>query len=367
MRFLAILTIRNEAAFLLDWIAHHKAVGFTDILVFSNNCADGSDAMLDRLEALGQLVHIRNEGPYHNRGVQFTALEMAPKLDIYKNADWILPLDIDEFVNIHVGDHTLGALLAQAPQATAFPLTWRLFGNDGVVSYSDAPVTQRFTRAAPKILYWPWRASMFKTLYKNDGVYRKPGVHRPRGPDPSRLAQAKWVDGSGRVLPDHFKTKRVFSDYGQDNYQLAQLNHYPLGDMQSYILKCDRGRAVHSEQNLGMDYWVERNLCTDHDSSIHALKAETESARAAFIGDPDLARLHAAAVQWRHDRFRRLMGNELFRALFGRLLMTPPSHPVPLLQARNLLKFATQSQPSAARSPSDSDAQQIQRDNFENE
>ena len=54
MRFLAILCVRNEAAFLMEWLAHHRAVGFTDFLVFSNDCQDGTDAMLDRLAEMGR-------------------------------------------------------------------------------------------------------------------------------------------------------------------------------------------------------------------------------------------------------------------------------------------------------------------------
>ena len=49
MRALAILGVRNEGAFLLEWLAHHRATGFTDFLVFSNDCEDGTDAMLERL------------------------------------------------------------------------------------------------------------------------------------------------------------------------------------------------------------------------------------------------------------------------------------------------------------------------------
>ena len=42
-------------------------------------------------------------------------------------------MDIDEFVNIHVGDHTLGALYAALPDADAIAITWRLFGNNGII------------------------------------------------------------------------------------------------------------------------------------------------------------------------------------------------------------------------------------------
>ena len=34
MTHLALLTVRNEAAFLLEWLAHHRAVGFDDFRYF---------------------------------------------------------------------------------------------------------------------------------------------------------------------------------------------------------------------------------------------------------------------------------------------------------------------------------------------
>ena len=94
MRALAILCVRNEAAFLLEWLAHHRACGFTDFLVFSNDCQDGTDLMLDRLAEMGYLTHCRNTPPYDKAGIQFTALKAAASMPIVKEADWILPLDV---------------------------------------------------------------------------------------------------------------------------------------------------------------------------------------------------------------------------------------------------------------------------------
>jgi hypothetical protein len=337
---LAILTVRNEGAFLLEWLAHHRACGFTGFLVFSNDCQDGTDTMLDRLAELGWLTHLRNDGPHDRRGIQFSALNRVEKLDIVQAADWILPPDIDEFVNIHTGDHTLAALRAALPEASAITLTWRLFGNAGIRTYSDTPVTENFTRCAPVIMYWPWRAAMFKTLYRNDGTYRKPGIHRPRDPDPDRLPQARWFDGEGRELDDRFKTGRVFSNYGRSNYGLAQLNHYPLGAMQSYVLKSDRGRAVHGDDRLGMDYWTDRNFNTDSDSSIARLHPRRAPILADLHADPQLGALHRQAVAWRKARFETLMHREPFRALYARLQMAPPSQPLNHASATLLARFA---------------------------
>ncbi len=242
LRILAILTLRNEAAFLIDWLAHHRAIGVTDFLICSNDCQDGTDTMLDRLQAMGWLTHLPNPGPHRN-GPQWDALKRADAHPLRTAADWIITLDIDEYVNVHVGDRSVPALLDALPEATAIPLTWRLFGNAGIARFQDRPITQMFTRAAPRDMIWPWRASLFKTLFRNDGTYRRLGVHRPRQPDPARLADARWFDGSGRPLSGPFLTSRLFSTLGQDNHALVQLNHYALGAMDSYVLKCDRGRA----------------------------------------------------------------------------------------------------------------------------
>jgi hypothetical protein len=353
MRALAILTQRNEGGFLLEWLAHHRAIGFTDFLVFSNDCQDGSDLMLDRLAQLGYLAHQPNPPPYDKAGIQFSAMKRAAGHPLLRAADWVVSLDIDEFVNIHLGDHSLRALLAALPQASAITLTWRLFGNAGVIPYEDRPVTAQFIHAAPSVMHWPWRAAMFKTLWRNDGTYGKPGIHRPRAPDPARIADAVWCDGAGRTLPPGFRRGGLFSPYGRRNDTLVQLNHYPLGAMQSYILKVDRGRAVHAHDSLGMDYWVERNFCTTEDRSIQSIAPQMQAERAAMLADPVLAGLHAQAVAWRHERFAHLMQNEAMRALMGRLLMTPPSRPLSQTEAAPLLAHAMAAHQAAQDIPKD--------------
>ena len=337
MRAAALLGVKNEGAFLIEWLAHHRACGFTDFLVYSNDCADGTDVMLDRLAEMGWLTHVRNDGP-HAEGPQWAMLKAANKHPLVARADWLLFSDIDEFVNIHVGDHSLSALLRAVPEATAIPLTWRMFGNAGVIEISDQPVTESFTYAAPTSFAWPWRAQLFKTLFRNDGTYRKLGVHRPRSPDPARTGEARWFDGSGRSLPADFPQARIFSDYTRDNYQLAQLNHYALGSMQNYLVKADRGRANRDASGFDMSYWVERNFSEVEDRSI--LNLSSASLREEMMADPILGPLHHQAVAWRRARFQILMQQEPWRALFGRLLMTPPSQALQPERARHVLQHA---------------------------
>jgi Glycosyl transferase family 2 len=333
MKITAVLTVKNEGAFLLEWLAHHRACGVTDVLVFSNDCDDGTDAMLDRLQAMGWLTHQPNPGP-HPKGPQWEALKRADSHPLVRGADWLLPIDVDEFVNIHVGDRTIPALLAALPEATAIPLTWRLFGNAGVVAFDDRRVTETFTRAAPAVLHWPWRAALFKTLFRNDGTYAKLGVHRPRNPVRDRLAAQRWFDGAGERLPPVFHASRLFVGVGRDTHRLVQLNHYALGSMQGYLVKADRGRANRDASTFDMAYWVDRNFCEVEDRTIQQLDSAPHLA--ALRDDPVLGPLHAKAVLWRQDRFRRLMAEESWRDLYGRLLMTPPTRVLPTAVATGI-------------------------------
>lgn len=331
MRILAILTLRNEASFLLEWLAHHMACGFTDFLVFSNDCTDGTDAMLDRLQAMGALTHVRNDGP-HDEGPQWAALKAADRHPLARAADWIAVLDIDEFVNIHVGDHRLGALLSALPPADAIALTWRMFGNDGQDGYDGAPVTETFTRAAPAVLHWPWRAQLFKTLFRNDGTFRKLGVHRPRSPAPGRAA--RWVDGSGTPLPDAAQANRILTPLGRDAGRIVQLNHYALGWRDTYLVKCDRGRANREGSTFDAGYWIDRNFTAVEDRTILAL--DSTALRQDLMADAVLGPLHRDGVAWRQARFATLMREEAWRALYGRLLLAGPSRLLTAEEARQI-------------------------------
>ena len=49
----AVSMMKDEGPYVIEWIAHHLAIGFTDLVVYTNDCSDGTDSMLIRLEELG--------------------------------------------------------------------------------------------------------------------------------------------------------------------------------------------------------------------------------------------------------------------------------------------------------------------------
>ena len=324
-----VTTMRNEAPFILEWIAYHRAIGFTDFLVYTNDCNDGTDLLLDRLEQLGIVSHVPNP----RRGkkpVQWTALKRAANHPAVRKADWVFVADVDEFLNIHAGDGHLDDLFAAHPDADGFHLSWRMFGANGRTAFEDQPVTEQFTTAAPAALVWPWRAVQFKSLYRNSGPSHKLGVHAPqRGP-----GAGIWVDDNGHITADVQGTVMVHS---APRYRLAQINHYALGSAESFLVKCDRGRPNHTDQAIDLAYWLDRNLNAVEDTSIQRHAKATAADFAALMADPVIADLHAKGVSWRKARIAALMLEPDFFYLFAQITQASPTQVLAMDQQQEML------------------------------
>jgi len=324
VRVLAILCVKDEAAVLTEWLAHHRKIGVTDVLAFSNDCTDGTDAMLDRFEAMGLLTHMR--GRSGQRGPQWRALREAAEHPLMRVADWVICLDVDEFINVRAGG--LPDLVAQVPQADCIALTWRMFGSSGLTRYADRPMTERFVHCAPDPLNWPWRCAMIKTLWRR-GSHARPGVHRPLDP----VGAPVWVDSNGARLPERFAQRGVFTNYLAPSYGLVQLNHYAVGDAESFVVKAARGRANREGSPVDAGYWVERNFNQITDTSLQVDCAD-------LMADAQIARLHEAGVAWRHSRFAELMREDAWRDLYTRVVMAGESRAWSAEDAHRIIALA---------------------------
>lgn len=331
MRTLIITSMRNEAPFILEWIAYHQHIGFTNFLICSNDCDDGTDRMLDRLEALGHITHLRNHSG-GGKSVQWRALNKAERHALTKSADWIFVADVDEFLNIHAGSGHLTDLFAAQPKAEGFAIPWRMFGNAGQRRFTDTPVLAQFSAAAPDTLIWPWRAVQYKSLFRRGATPGSLGVHRPRLADGATAGL--WCDGNG--APDR-SWGATYQFCRGPRYDLAQINHYPLGVIENFLIKRDRGKPNHQSDPVDLAYWVERNFNTLEDRSIQRHVPAVTERRAAFLADPALATLHADAVAWRQARIADLLRDPAVFQTYTTLLHLPDTVPLPLAEQEILL------------------------------
>ena len=320
-RITLVTSMRNEAPFILEWIAYHRSIGVTDFLVYTNDCEDQTNAILDRLAVLG-VVH-REDNPFKadkGQRPQRGALNDAVKHPMVRHSDWYGVLDVDEFINVHVGDGTLADLIQRMGDPNVISMTWKFFGNGGVHAFEDDWVTQQFTRAAPHFLPKPRLGWGFKSLVHTDAPFDKIGVHRPLEMDAKRRDDVRWVNGSGRIMPDDLidgngwrSTKRTIG------YDMVTLNHYVLRSADSYLVKRERGRINHVEEDQGAEYWARRNYSTEEDTSIHRHLPRAKAVLAELLQDKTLATLHAEAVTWHKARVASLKEDPDYNALYARI------------------------------------------------
>ncbi|NNE80332.1 MAG: glycosyltransferase family 2 protein [Silicimonas sp.] len=317
-RVVIVSSMKNEGCFILEWVAYHLSIGVTHFVVYTNDCDDPTDAILDRLQTLGLVTRIdnpfnRDAGQKPQRGALNDAIE-RPQVS---EADWVGVIDVDEFVNIHVGDGTFRALLDASRDPNVISMTWRFFGNRGVHAYEDRWQTEIFSACAPLYIPKPRLGWGFKSFFRPDGPFTKLGVHRPLGLDEARLKEVRWVNGAGREMPERLAVKNEwFSRKDTIGYDMVTLNHYVLRSAESFLVKRQRGRINHVDQDQGVHYWATRNYATETDTSIQARLPGAQEELSRLLSDETLFNLHVASVTWHRERIGELMEHEEYRALY---------------------------------------------------
>ncbi|MGB3146857.1 MAG: glycosyltransferase family 2 protein [Paracoccaceae bacterium] len=315
-----VTTMKNEGAFILDWLAYHRAIGVEDVLVYSNDCDDGTDRLLDLLAERGHVQHRAN--PYEampGLKPQHAALQAAEGEECVRQADWIICMDVDEYINIKIGDGTLAALYQALGEANMISLTWRLFGNADVARYEDRPVFEQFRLAAPELVRKPHQAWGFKTLFRNIDMYKKLGVHRPKGLRADLWKDITWLNGSGKRMPRAMLRNGWRSSASSYGYDWVQLNHYACRSAESFLVKRDRGRVNHVERDQGVNYWFRMNHNAEEENSILRMGRAFAAEKARLLADPVIQQAHMDCVAAHRERIAALHREPEFAELYREL------------------------------------------------
>ncbi|KIT18156.1 glycosyltransferase family 2 protein [Jannaschia aquimarina] len=317
----AIVTcMKNEGPFILEWLAHHRAIGVDDFLIYTNDCTDGTDTLLDQLQSQGIVQHRQNpfrEPGYEDMKPQHAALAAAEAEPVMARAGWGICMDVDEFIDVHVGSGHLSDLYAAVGGANMISMTWRLFGNADLDTFDTTPTSARFLRCAPRMTRKPHQAWGFKTLFRNMDIYKKMGVHRPKGLRPELWEDIAWVNGSGRPMPKEMLRNGWRSTTSTVGYDLVTLNHYAVRDAESFLVKRDRGRVNHVERDQGLGYWFRMNNNAEEDRSIlrHLPALEAEMGR--LLALPGIRATHDACIAAHRARIAELRAAPAFARFYS--------------------------------------------------
>ncbi len=323
-RMLILTCMKNEGPYILDWISYHLSIGVEHFLVYTNDCDDGTDEILDHLATRGFVTRLDN--PFEpGEKPQWVALNDAPSQPVFQRADRYICMDVDEYIDIHTGDGTLAALIEATGDPDLISFTWRFYGCGGVVGFEDRPVTELFTRAAPEFTRKPHHNWGFKTMARLPLAFERLGVHRPSRLRPDADPPV-WVNGSGLPMPsiyidDGWRSTKLSWGYG-----LATLNHYAVRSVESFLVKRDRGRVNHINRDQGLEYWQIFNRNDEEANSIIPAARRAEAITRMLKADQVLADLHASSVEWHRAKIAELLERAEFRDLYERLTADPMAH-----------------------------------------
>jgi len=299
-RVLIASCMKNEGPFILEWLAWHKAIGVTDFVIFTNDCSDGTDLILDRLQDMGELRHLPNPA-LANGSTYFqpAALALTPHLLEYRRADYFISMDVDEFINIRAGKGQLSDLFDAVGPFDALSMSELNHGSNRQMSFEPGLVTEQFPRHESETPGKRKASRGVKTIVRLGPKLDRPRNHRP---DFKGLAEdVHWIDGAGRPRAEFLEDESRNGFDARGTYDLVVLEHYPLRSLESYLAKMDRGDVVIEGKQVSTRYWRVRNrneeLTTDLSRQQPAFRAELER----LMADDLLMELHEDACL-RHAR-----------------------------------------------------------------
>jgi glycosyltransferase involved in cell wall biosynthesis/predicted O-methyltransferase YrrM len=95
----AVMMVRNERDILPVNLRYHLESGIDHILVADNGSTDGTSAILEEFAATSRVHVFARPGPYNQAG---TTTELAREAFL-RGAQWVLPIDADEFWHVPAG------------------------------------------------------------------------------------------------------------------------------------------------------------------------------------------------------------------------------------------------------------------------
>ena len=205
---------KNEAPYLLQWIAHYRVLGFQEITIYDNQSNDASSRILSSLSRAG----IINAVFWSDRDrKQVRAYNHAARR-LRRYVEWCLFVDLDEFLVLDPG-LSLGDLLPVEPEISAVGIPWRMFGSGGQRMRGTELVIERFTKAAPTF------HRLVKSLVRLRDLGTM-GIHTPRG------TRGRVADIKG--LPLNLDVPRT-------EHSVARINHYFSRSWEEFASKRLRG------------------------------------------------------------------------------------------------------------------------------
>lgn len=277
-KVIAICMVKNEEAYLLEWIAYHRIMGVDGFLIFDNDSTDKTPEILSALHQTGTVCAVPwpTVHPYEKQQISAFANGLRA-LQAAKASEWAGFLDVDEFY-VSRRHGTLTKAMRKMPVADAYHLTWLFYGSSNLEKWTKELTIERFLQRAAREHGKNWLSKPLMNLSSVTGHF-----HHPHN--------VKMREGSAYLLPDG----TVFpGDLPQRNTEAAKnlaaaksnsmdelcIHHYAVRSKEEFVNKVGKGRVNYriNEKPLlfqeNEEYFRTHDINDEHDDILLRIAPE---------------------------------------------------------------------------------------------
>ena len=235
---------KNEAPYVVEWLAFHRVVGIDRFFVADNGSDDGTTQLLAALDAAGLVDHIPFPGVPGENPQMLAYNEILRRHS--RDADWIAFIDADEFLVPTDDAVSIRPPFEKAPDNVgAIVVNWAIYGSSGNETAGDGMVIERFVRRAEEA---------FDNNHVYKSVVRAAACLGPANPHRFRLRPGfRQCHVDGRDTRDH--PVRAGGSL-EICWEGIRLNHYVVKSKEEFTqIKARRGPPSARPRQLGPVYF----------------------------------------------------------------------------------------------------------------
>lgn len=233
-----VVIVKDEDAYLEEFIEYYKLLGVDHFYFFDNESANPLTGLLKKYKEDVTIHRIRGKAQQQRAYYHY--------LKLYgRNSRWAGFIDLDEFI-VPKTTYTLAEFLQGYEYADGVGINWAIFGHNNHEKKPTGLVTENYTRREQK-----------------QNIHIK-SIVNPRkalaAANPHYMVLRK---GARYVDVKHNPITSAFNEH--DTLDVAQINHYFTKSTEEFVQKAQRGRADTGEKrNVAIEFEQFKELWNEY-------------------------------------------------------------------------------------------------------
>jgi hypothetical protein len=221
-RICVVAILKDEAAFLDEWLVYHKQLGINHFFLYDD------DPALPLKHILTAHRDYVTTTDWHGTDRHYQGLNSQTKAYTHalehfiKAYEWVIFLDGDEFIVLPGWNDNITCFLDDFSEATAISLNWHVFGHNGYYTDPVGLITSSLTRRMAE------PSTNIKTFTRTNAIFK---INSPHYCD---LMFGRRLDANQQRF-----TKGLYAG----KTDRAYINHYQCRSFERWMARVERGDA----------------------------------------------------------------------------------------------------------------------------